>query len=198
MTIECQMGRRSRGPGQKLHRRGLNRRLTKGASTYHFFSFITAIDQGMTSVNQPRCLDPGINVFKPTVTSWSQRQHLKPQPRPLATTATFRTQPDVSNPVPMPRNQPAATSRNQPIHVELSTNILKSTSLNPTSTCLNSYPMSIRRTRGYALGWQFSWANANILNPMPTCRPCLSPFLGISASRNISVSILSLYFFIFC
>ena len=104
---------RSRGLGQKLHGRGLNRKLTKGASTSHFFSFTTAIDQGMTSVNQPQCLDPGIE---------NNRDVLISAPTSQNPTATFRNRrqhleinPNVSNPVPTSQNQPAATSRNPPM-----------------------------------------------------------------------------------
>ena len=111
-TIECQMGR-SRGLGHKLHGKGLNRRLTKGASTSHFFSFTTAIDQGMTSVNQPQCLNLGIEnnhdvlisaptSQNPTVTFRNQRQHLE-------------INSNVSNPVPTSQNQPAAMSQNPPM-----------------------------------------------------------------------------------
>jgi hypothetical protein len=92
---------------------GLNRRLTKGASTSHFFSFTTAIDQGMTSVNQPRCLDLGIE---------NNRDVLISAPTSQNPTATFRNQrqhleinPNVSNPVPTFQNQPAAMSRNPPM-----------------------------------------------------------------------------------
>ena len=104
VTIECQMGR-SRSLGQKLHGRGLNRRLTKGASTSHFFSFTTAIDQGMTSVNQLQYLDPGIE-----------------NNRDVLNLSTNISKPNCNLSKSVP------TSRNQPQHLEPSTNISKPTS----------------------------------------------------------------------
>jgi hypothetical protein len=74
-------------------------KITRSLPPLFLFSFATAIDEGMTSINQPRCLNPGINVFKLTVTSWSQRQHRKPQLRPLETTA------NISNATPTSRTQ---------------------------------------------------------------------------------------------
>jgi len=84
---------------------------SQGASTSHFFSFATAIDKGMTSINQPRCLNPGINVFKPTVMSWSQ---------PSRSANIANPNCDLSKPPP--------TFRTQPRRLEPSANVSKPTS----------------------------------------------------------------------
>jgi hypothetical protein len=92
-----------------------------------FFSFATAIDRGMASVNQPRCLDPGIENNHDVLISAQTSQN---------PTATFRNQhqhlevsPNISNLVPTSRNQPAATSQNQPMGaLKPSDNISKPTS----------------------------------------------------------------------
>ena len=126
---------------------------SQGASTSHFFSFATAIDERMTSVNQPQCLNPGIKTNRdvliaaptsqnPTATSRNQRQH-------------FELNPDILNPAPTPQNQLAAMSWNQPMgmswtqrqHLETNLDILKPTSSNPTPTCPNSNPTSTRQTQ---------------------------------------------------
>ena len=59
------------GLGQKLHQGGGGDSMggSQGASTSTFFSFAIPIDEGKTSVNQPRCLNPGINVLNPIVMS---------------------------------------------------------------------------------------------------------------------------------
>jgi len=140
----------------------------------------------------------------PTATSQNHRQH-------------FELNPDVSNPAPTSRNQPAATSRNQPIgtcitqrqHLEtngmfqneprhLETHLLEpDANLSELEPNVNMSNVGTRTRLAILVHRQCLEPNANILNPMPTCRPCLSPFLGISAPRSISVSILSLYFYYF-
>ena len=72
MFNDGQMADEMRGDlGQKLHqeRRGDSMGGPQGASTFNFFFFVIAIDEGKTSVNQPQCPNPGINALKPIVMS---------------------------------------------------------------------------------------------------------------------------------
>ena len=129
------MGWKGRGLGQKLHRRGLNKWLTKDACTSHFFSFqTTAIDQGMTSVNQPQCFDPSINVpiSKPNCDLSKPAPTSQNQPEPSANISK-----PTSDNVSKPTNGDARTQRQ---HLETNGDTSK-----PTSTSRNPPPRPQRQ-----------------------------------------------------